>query len=462
MFSSYPEALAWVQRFTDYERIALTSATRMHRNLDGIRQLLTRLGEPQSGFRSLHVAGTNGKGSCVAMAAEILSESEGPVGLYVSPHLETIRERIAVGGVPVSEAEVLDLLNRIVPHLRSFQPGEPGAPTFFDIMTSAAFLHFRDRGVRFACVETGLGGRLDSTNVLRAEAGILTNVGRDHVTVLGETLESIAREKAGIVKAGMAFSCDLRGSAAVAEVVEGACRAVGIAPLRLGREIAVELEAPRSGEDSRFLFAVRCPGSLYRDLELQVLGGHQRENAALVVGVLDALRLRGSISFEPGAARRGLARFRIPGRIERIPGDPPLVLDGAHNPSAIGVLRRTLDEEFPGRAGLFVFGIARDKEWDRVLADLLRPGDAVIATRADNPRFLDPEEIAGAVGRLGLSARVERDPFAAVRAALDEGAGAHFVCVTGSFYLVGELRPRILEWRAWGPGAAAATPIAAE
>jgi dihydrofolate synthase/folylpolyglutamate synthase len=395
------------------------------------------------------------------MAAEILRECDPPVGLYVSPHLESIVERVSVDGQPVTEEELLGLFNRIVPHLDSLRPGAPGAPTFFDIMTAAAFLHFRDRAVRWAVVEIGLGGRLDSTNVLCPSGGILTNVSLDHTAVLGKTVRSIAREKIGFLKPGMRFSCDLRRAPSVRETVLEACGDHGVECLRIGREIRVDRDESslrREGRSPRF--TVTCGSASYRDLELEVLGTHQVDNAALVIGVLDALGRSGAIRLEPAAVRRGLARFRCAGRIERLADDPAVIVDGAHNPAAARALRRTLDEAFPGRRGILVFAIARDKEWRSVLREIVRPGRDVFATVSTNPRCLDPDRVVETVDRLGGKGHLLRDPIEAMRAAFRAAAPDGFVCVTGSFYLVGEIRARRTEWldgAARGTGAAAPT-----
>jgi dihydrofolate synthase/folylpolyglutamate synthase len=304
-------------------------------------------------------------------------------------------------------------------------------------------------------VEIGLGGRLDSTNVLRPLAGILTNVSRDHVPVLGRSVRSIAREKIGFLKPGMRFSCDLRASGVVREVVLDACRTVGVECLRIGSEILVDrggVESDGASRTSRF--SVRCGTGSYPDLSLGVLGSHQEVNAALVVGVLDALRAAGDLRVDAAEIRRGLARFRCPGRIELLSESPVVLVDGAHNPAAARVLRSTLDEEFPGRRAAFVIAIARDKEWRTVLRNLLRGSDEVIATRTRNPRFLDPERIAGEASRLGFRARVVLDPIEAMRSALPIAGPEGYVCATGSFYLIGDVRSRMTEWI---PGVAAAT-----
>ncbi len=427
-----------VCQFTDYERMTVRRG--FERSLNGVRGLLERLGNPQDAFRSVHVAGTKGKGSTVEMIAEILARGGGPVGRYTSPHLEDLSERIAVDGEPIDHEALATAFEAVLAAADERGPDEEPA-TFFDLMTAAAFWHYRESGVRYAVIEAGLGGRLDSTNVIRPEAGVITSISLDHVEVLGPDLASIAREKAGIVKPNMIFACDLPvdDPPACEEVLE-ACRRSGVEPLRLGTEIRVD--DPSEGGT----FDVHVGGRSYRDLRLVSGGRHQRRNAALAVAVVDALVTRGTFSVDESQVRRGLERVRLPGRGEWV--DPPgVLLDGAHNVASARALRELIDTRYAGRPCTFVVSIAEDKDWKPFLESIIRPGDRVVGTRTQNPRVLDPARLCEHAGRLSIEARVESDAHEALRHALDEDATGRLVCVTGSLYLVGELRGVLREKR---------------
>lgn len=433
----FERVFARVSQHTDYERMSHGDRPRFARTLDGVRLLVERLGNPQNDFLALHVAGTKGKGSTAEMLAAMLTAHGESVGLYTSPHLVTIRERIRVDGVPIGEDALADVLEEVLAALEA--GSHDPAPTFFDIMTAAAFVHFRRCDVDWAVIEVGLGGRLDSTNIISPAGGVLTGISLDHTGALGGDLASIAGEKAGIIKPGMAFACNLSAGAEVELVVRQVCDSCGVDAAVFGRDCVVESS---SGER----FDIVVDDTRYRDLELGTPGRHQRENAALAVAVLHRLARQGTLArFDERLIRRALGDVRVAGRGERVADTPPVLLDGAHNPASAAALRRLLDERYGEARRHFVISIAADKDWRGFLRNLLRREDRLYATVTDNPRVLEPRLLVEEARRLGCDGRAYAGASLALEAArlAASGAGAdpeEMVCVTGSFYLVGELR----------------------
>jgi len=406
--------------------------------LGKVHRLLAGIGDPQDAFHAVHVAGTNGKGSVVRMLAEILRLAGHHVGTTTSPHLVRFTERIDIDGEAVSEDEVRAGLLRIRPVVETLDAAaEP--PTFFEVVTALAFHVFRERGVEWAVVETGLGGRLDATNVLRPRLTVITNVERDHQAFLGEHVAEIAYEKAGIMKSGVPCVTAARGDALV-----------------VLKAVSHEMEAPMSiiGEDYHAvpdvngLRLVTPTGEARFDLALP--GEHQIENAAVAVASADALRAQG-VDVPAVAVRQALAHVRVPGRLEsfhvrRRALDPDgagpdraveVLLDGAHNEAAAAALRRHLVHR--DWAGFhLVTGFNADKAWEASLDQWAPLAGHVWGVPLRNPRSLDPQCMADPVRGYGVPFDGRADVADALLAAVR--AGAERILVAGSLYLVGEAR----------------------
>ncbi|MCZ7679865.1 MAG: bifunctional folylpolyglutamate synthase/dihydrofolate synthase [Sandaracinaceae bacterium] len=395
---SYEEVLA--------ELYAL-SARGIEPGLERMRAALARAGHPERDVCVVHVAGTNGKGSVSAMVATGLAAAGHRVGLYTSPHLTTLTERVRVmGGPPIERADVADGWAR----LRGALIGE-GAPrlTFFEALTVLALELFRGRGLDVVVLEVGLGGRLDATNVFeRPLACAITRIGIDHTGFLGSDLASIAREKAGILRAGVPAV---------------------IGPQREEARLAIEREASRVGAPLRWAE----PGRVARaGLSPRLPGAHQRENAAIALGVLEALSEQG-LSADPRAA---VEEVEWPGRLERVEANGPFLLDAAHNADGCEALAAHLASR--PRRRVLVFGAMADKDWRAMLA-ILRPHvDAVVCAAPPLSRAERPEVIAAACG--GHPAEHARHAVALAR----ELAGDDEVVVAGSIYLMGEIRGLLL------------------
>ncbi|MFM8981249.1 MAG: bifunctional folylpolyglutamate synthase/dihydrofolate synthase [Planctomycetia bacterium] len=412
-----------------------------------MQRLLEALGHPEREPRTWHVAGSKGKGSTARMlAAGLRAAGLGPVGLTTSPHLADLAERIEVDGRALEDEALCRAFDRLAPWQQATHGGRL-APTFFELVTGAAWVAFRARACRSVVLETGLGGRLDATNVCRPEGTAITTIELEHVALLGDTLEAIAGEKAGILKPGV--PCATATTGAALRVIEQRAQALGAPLLRLGQEI--ELHDVRPGGPLRTCAQVAVLGQRV-DLDLPLLGAHQARNAALATALLLAAGL-------PAAAvREGLAGVRLPASLELFAGRPDVLLDGAHTEASARAAAEAVEAAFPGRPRVLLLALLEEKRVEAILDTLLPGAQAVVASGAPTPRAL-------AAGALALRARARAAPGQAVHA-VDEplAALAHaralcppggLVLATGSLSLAGALRSALLrEQGPPGPGPA--------
>jgi dihydrofolate synthase / folylpolyglutamate synthase len=449
-------------RFLDgrinYERAASMPQSEEAWKLDRMRRFLRRLDNPQDGPAVVHVAGTKGKGSTAAMTAAILSAADYRTGLFTSPHLERLEERIAVDGQPCSADDLADLLQRVRPAVESLDrdaaAGEHG-PTYFEILTAMAFEQFRRRQVDAAVLEVGLGGRLDSTNVCTPRVSIITSISLDHTQQLGDTLGQIAAEKAGIIKPGVPVVSGVTDDEP-RDVIRRIARQNGCRLIERGVDFDVAYHPPRGLETAaspaRFDLRriVPADGGLF-DVSLGLLGRHQAANAALALAAIEQLRATG-MAVSESAIRRGLAELIWPARVEVVGRRPTVVLDGAHNAASIAALMETLDESLSASRRLLIFAATQEKDLRGMLRQLLDRFDRVLFTRyADNPRGVPPEELLAqarqwqaAEGR-GKAPLVESTatPTEAWSEALGWATPADLICITGSFFLAPQMRREI-------------------
>ena len=401
--------------------------------LDAIRGILAGLGNPQERFPSVLVAGTNGKGSVCAMLAEILAAHGLRAGLYTSPHLVRVEERIQVGRKSAPARSLGRLLGRVRETSKALLAARRLAaePTFFEVLTAAAFLHFAEQRVDIAVLEVGLGGRFDATNSVRPLATAITSIGHDHEQHLGRTLARIAGEKAGIIRSGVPVVCGVKPGCGAYAVI---------------RKRAAELDAPFIGvfdggrleaAPGRGRFVFRRAGRTYR-FRPGLAGLHQGENAAVAALVAEELG-RSWRPLEKDRVIAGLESVRWEGRLETVSVRPPVILDGAHNEEGAAALAAHLRRTFKERIVL-VLGILRDKDIRAITRHLFPVAGTVVLTRVPGDRGAAPEEIAAlappACGRLWI----EPDPRRAVRLARRESGGKTPVVITGSLFLVGEVK----------------------
>ena len=393
--------------------------------LDTIRGMLAALGGFHEELPVVHVAGTNGKGSACAMVASALHASGKRVGLYTSPHLVRFHERLQVDGAEIAGDDLARAVERCLPAIEKF----PEA-TYFEVATLVALRHFVDARVDVAVLEVGLGGRLDATNVFeRPLATAITNISLEHTDVLGKTEADIAREKAGILRRGVLCVTGARGEALAA--IRARAAEVGAPLAVMGDEfVPVPGAADERGQAFDVLGARDHVG-----LRIPFEGAHQVENAALAVALLDALRV------PELAIREGLARARWPGRLQRIPGRPEILLDGAHNPAGAQALAEHLKAR--GVRPVLVFGALADKDWPAMVAALAPCARDAIVTRVPSPRAADPQEVARAFSMSGIFGMVVEEPGHALRTAEGVAGPDGVVLVTGSLYLVGDVLQRL-------------------
>jgi dihydrofolate synthase/folylpolyglutamate synthase len=394
--------------------------------LDTIGRILSGLGNPQEHFNAIHIAGTNGKGSVAATLASILNACGMRTGLYTSPHLVRFNERIVVDRQPISDENVLSAYRTVKAAAKVGRE-----PTFFEFATAMAFHEFKCRKVEWAVVETGMGGRLDATNIIHPALSIITNVSVEHREYLGRRISQIAGEKAGIIKTGVPVVTAVRQKTAIAVLESAAAKRV--APLfRLGRDFRMR----RSAADTVTYSGLNVR---WRGLKTALRGGHQLENTALALAACDVLSpVIGSI--EPECLQRGLAETRWPGRLEQVLDQPLTLLDGAHNLIAARTLGRYLKTGLAGRDITLVIGILDDKPYREILSALVPHCRRVILTRPQIDRALPPEKLIPATSELTADWRVIPDVAAAVSHAINSSKPDDVVCIAGSLYVVGEAK----------------------
>jgi dihydrofolate synthase/folylpolyglutamate synthase len=430
-FRDPAEVFAWAESFTNLERNLPALDKRVWR-LDRMRRLLEAAGGPDSGFRSFHVAGSKGKGSTAALIAGALSASGRRTGLYTSPHVSSPLERIAVDGRPpdpVLFTGIADRARALVDGLADSLPGG-FSPTTFELLTLLAFLAFRGAGCDDAVVETGIGGRLDATNVITPEASVVTPLDLEHTDILGDTIGEIAAEKAGIIKEGVpAFAA---GRPPESKEVFRRAAALRGAPLAfLDEEAELLSVAPGPAGTG---FTVRLRGAEPVAFTLSMPGAFQAENAALAY--LCLRRTRNGIT--EAQFRSGFAATRLPGRMEIVPGSPTVVLDGAHTPLAVRRLLETFQVLYPG-GGVLLFGSVSGKR-PREMAELLAPAfDRIVISRPNAFKPSDPQEVWAIFRQLHEGVELLEDPVRALDRARELSAGRP-ILVTGSFYMVSEIR----------------------
>lgn len=448
-------ALQFLYERVNYERWLSGPSYDREFKLDRMRELLDRLGNPHQGLAIVHVAGTKGKGSTAAMIGAVLTAAGCKTGLFTSPHLDRVEERMAINGQPCTSEEFVDLVERMMPIVQAMDraaaardPAEIG-PTYFEITTAMALLHFVQQHVELAVLEVGLGGRLDSTNVCHPKVSVITSISFDHIKQLGNTLEAIAREKAGIIKPGVPVVSGVIDSEPQ-KVIRQVCWEQGCRLIELGHDFEFTYQAPRELESSPLLgsmsFTSNAPGRerTCQALPLKLLGRHQAANAAVAMAVLAELAENGwTISDQ--ALRMGLAEVNWPARVEVVSRRPVVVVDAAHNLASIDALVRVLDESFSARRRLLIFATTQEKDLRGMLTRLAGHFDHVVLTRyINNPRGVPAEELASLAWELtGQRYQVCRDPATAWDEICRRATPEDLIVITGSFFIATEMRHEI-------------------
>jgi dihydrofolate synthase/folylpolyglutamate synthase len=431
----YQEALDYLNSFTDYEKLASSRVGPF--DLGRVQSLLARLGNPHLVPRTVHVAGTKGKGSTAAMIASILQAAGYVTGLFTSPHLHCFRERIQVDGEPISESELVAHLERVRPLVEEMHREDGlGRITTFELTALLAFSHFAAKGVEFQVVEVGLGGRLDATNVVVPLVAVITSISLDHTGILGDNLAQIAEEKAGIIKPGC-VTVSSSQEPVVEEVLRRTSRQRGARLVMVGQDVPwTRLSADLEGQT----LLVRAHSGDYR-LGIPLLGEFQCENASLAVAAVEEARSLG-VEVSPGSVAEGLRRVSWPGRMQVVGREPLVLLDGAHNVHSAACLREAVRQDFVFRRVILVVGTSLDKDLVGIARELAPLADQVIATRSRHPRAAAPQVLADVFSRSGRRARTTADVTTALSQACRLAGRQDLILVTGSLFVVAEA----LEW----------------
>jgi len=439
----FQNALKYLYSFISYERETEWRYSDKTLNLERFRALLHRLEEPQDSLQAVHVAGSDGKGSVCAMTASVLREMGYKVGLYVSPHLENIRERISINGQWISEEDFTAWTAILEETMKGLPPAPGGYATFFELLTAMAFLHFRREKVDYAVIETGLGGRLDATNVMNPLLTAITHISLEHTDKLGNTLEAIADEKLGITRPPAPVVVGHQDDHLL-EHFHDRLRRHPVPVIFTDEKYRVE-----SHIQGRRLRTLTIRGGIKGDerriVHIPLLGHYQLQNTLTTMAILDVLKQRQAIrAFTRRELDRGLRNLKWAGRFEifRRPAKAPVILDVAHTAKGAASLRLSLDEMFPHPKRIFVLGFLKGKDIRGMVRYLLRPGDQVIITHAPSPRGESVENILREIEGLNETMRIQavENPAAAFLQAESGATRKEIIVVCGSLYLVGEIR----------------------
>jgi dihydrofolate synthase / folylpolyglutamate synthase len=430
---NYYEAVDYIFGHTNYEMVPRVPHSEGTYDLRRIFLILERLGNPHLKAKSLHITGTNGKGSTSAMLASVLTTSGYVTGLYTSPHLVTMRERFMINGEMISEAEVAEIMTQIQPQIEAVnREAAYGRLTVFEILTVLCFVYFARHGCQYQVMEVGMGGRFDATNVIQPEVCLLTSISYDHMEVLGDTLTKIATEKCGIIKPGCVVISHPQEQEAD-RVIEKTCIEKGVKLIRVGQDVI--RKALRHDFEHQ---EIEVEGRLDTyQVSIPLLGQYQMDNTAAAVAALEVLKER-EVTISPDAILKGLASVDFPGRMQILARDPLVVVDGGHNPGAARNLKNALQQYFRPSKAVLIIGVSNDKDLAGIVRELVFAFDQVIATRANNPRSTKPEVLAAEFTKYGIPTQIADNIPAAIAEAKGMTGEKDLICITGSLFIVGE------------------------
>jgi len=437
---NYAAALKFLYDRVNVERMHARRVDPAIFKLDRMGELMDALGNPHEELKCVHIAGTNGKGSTVAMVASCLRACGYTVGTYTSPHLIDVRERVSINEHMISHAHFTEIMGRVGEAVEAL-PKKLGEPTFFEIITALGLLYFAEQAVDAAVIEVGLGGKLDSTNIITPEVAAVTAIGLDHMQFLGTTLPEIARQKAGIFKKGVPAltihqeSQIIEAMREVAQQVEAPFEVVG-----QNIDYSYRFEAnPQLGPHTRV--GLSTDRYEFEHVPVPLAGEHQAHNCGLALAIVDKLAQRG-FDLPETKVIRGLEATTIPGRMETVWKQPRILLDGAHNPQALGALIKSIGAHVPYDSMIMIFGCSADKDLNELLKRVALGGDKVIFTQSKgNSRAADPHDLQRRFNELSSKmSQVAESLDEALDIAGRAAARDDMICITGSFYLVGEAK----------------------
>jgi dihydrofolate synthase / folylpolyglutamate synthase len=424
---NYEEALSWIHSIARFG---------MNQGLERIERLMSDLGDPHKKLTFLHIGGTNGKGSTAAFAASILEAAGYRVGLYTSPYLEQFTNRMSINGIDIQRERLVELTARVRPLVDKIAADPAyGQPTEFEVVTAIAFTYFAEELPDLVVLEVGLGGRLDATNVVGPSVTAITTISLEHTQVLGDTVEEIAGEKAGIIKEGSTVVTQAAGGALA--VIEDVCSRKNVPLYRFGREFTIE---KAFGDLDGQTFHYGGISRSFSDLVIPLLGDYQVNNAALALASMELLEKKGFLLPED-AVRAGLAKTKWPGRLEIMHRSPLVVIDGAHNSEAFQSLRNTLQNTFSYSRLILVLGILADKAIDNILEQILPLADTLVITTPNSPRAADPNVLKTIAGKLIQGpVFVNENIPEAVNLAVSMARSEDLVLIAGSLYVISDAR----------------------
>lgn len=425
----FDQAISYLQNLTKFG---------MNFGLGRITELLNRLDNPQETLRIIHIGGTNGKGSTSAILNSVLQAGGYRVGVFTSPHLHSYTERYRINGREIEHQVIAGLIAEVRPHLENMVAEGFEHPTEFEVSTALAFMYFAREQVDFLMLEVGLGGAIDSTNVVTPLISVITNIGMDHMDYLGNSIAEIARVKAGIIKSGVPVVTAAERQEAL-EVIREAAREKGAALVQVGGQVRWEVKST-SMEGLSMDWWGRTQS--LSGLIIPLLGRHQAVNAATALAVVEALGELGSLSLNERQIREGLAATRWPARLEIVQRAPLVVIDGAHNLDGAKTLRQALQEFFRYQDLILVIGMLGDKEREKVVAELAPLAKAVVVTKPNSPRAGDWQNLAVEVRKYVSQVYLIENISEAVNNGIALAGPLDLVCITGSLYMVAEAREK--------------------
>jgi dihydrofolate synthase/folylpolyglutamate synthase len=430
---NYKQAECYLNNFINYENIPGITYASEEYSLKHIKELLHRIGNPHLHSKTVHIAGSKGKGSTAAMIAQVLIDSGYKTGLYTSPHLHDIRERIQINGKSISKIEFSTLLAALKPHFDAMHADTDQRQfTFFEALTVLAFTYFSKMDADFQVMEVGLGGRLDATNVVKPEVCVITHIGLEHTQILGDTLEKIAYEKAGIIKPGSLVVSSPQ-KAEVLKVISKVCQQ------RQASLIEVDQVAnwyKVSHDLYHQVIVVKSKSADYL-LRLPLLGDYQLDNSATAIIALEALASKG-FAISTNHIKSGFTKVRWPGRFQVLKQKPTLLVDGAHNVESIKRLIDSLRIYLSYRRIYLIIGISSDKNIAGIVKELVSLSPQVIATHSTHPRAASPSMIADEFSKYNITSKVCSSIAIALQETLTVAEEEDLICVTGSLFVVAE------------------------
>jgi dihydrofolate synthase/folylpolyglutamate synthase len=429
----YRQAEDYLLSFTDYEKIPGIAYTAANYDLRRMEKLLQPLGNPHLGTRTVHIAGTKGKGSTAAMISQTLMSAGYRTGLFTSPHLHTLRERIKINGNMISKTDFAAFVTEIRPIVESVNKQATfGELTTFEILTAVVFTHFKRNRVDFQVVEVGLGGRLDATNVVRPDVCVITSLSLDHTEILGDTVAKIAAEKAGIIKPGCVVVSAPQVTEA-ARVIKRVCHQERVKLIHVGTDVTWH---KTGGDLCRQTLTVKGKKGTY-DLTIPLLGDYQMENAATAVAAIEALDLPGNNILSQNVSQ-GFREVSWPGRLQVLSREPLVVVDGAHNAYSMKKLIENVKKYFSYGRCFVIFGTSCDKDISGMVRELKKLSRHIIITSSSHPRAASTSSLAQTFNRLGIRPAVLDSVSEALTKTLASADNTELILVTGSLFVAGE------------------------